>query len=649
VLSEFTETIRFTAPGDSTIPGALQNLEMFASFQNVLFVFDNGTDNDLAVYEYELYEEDDIVYPNTPPYALKSGATVLSTGAGNSSVFAVPVEGSYIDVENDNIVVQKNFFGRVRAKDTSGNTGAWTSIVKTDPSTPLIDSQYIVSLTADKIKAGEIESAAIILGGANPINTIIKSKTYDTSSGAQGWYIRGDGHFSLGGPNGITYNNSTITIGSAVQVQANLAADSISVGSGQNQLNINDGINGGAGGMTLGDPTYNYWYANGNFRLGNATNYVIWNGTSLSIKGAITADSGTFTGTVSGSTITGGSININSGTFSVNSSGTLSASSATITGAITASSGSFSGTITSGGAHFGVMVPGNGYYKGINLSPNSSTQFQSCFIRGDGGEVYFRADNGSQWIKFENGTVQINAVGFSVNGSSATFSGSITAGTITGTTINGSTITADSSILVGSSTSLGYLKLATNDNVIVNGMKFQNRQYAGWNASFYPYADAVSDLSVVTSPNLGVYRWDNIYYVGSISDQSDMRSKNTIEDSDLGLNFINMLRPVSYFKNAHKKIPREDDNGNYLRDESENMICDIIPGKRRHYGLIAQEVRQVISDLGKTSMDFSGWGQHDPDDPESEQTLSYLAFIAPAIKAIQELSSKIDELESRMV
>ena len=618
---------------------------MFASFQNVLFVFDNGTDLDLATYEYELYEESDIVNPNTPPYALQSGATALSTGAGNSSVFAVPVEGSYIDVENDNIVVQKNFFGRVRAKDTSGNAGAWTSIVKTDPSTPLIDSQYIVSLTADKIKAGEIESAAIILGGANPANTIIKSKTYDTSSGTQGWYIRGDGHFSLGGPNGITYNNSTITIGSAVQVQANLAADSISVGSGQNQLNINDGINGGAGGMTLGDPAYNYWYANGNFRLGNATNYVIWNGTSLSVKGAITADSGTFTGTVSGSTITGGSININSGTFSVNSSGTLSASSATITGTITATGGSISGYLTAGGVSIGTLNNISGYYKGININGS----FQSCFIRGDGGEVYFRADNGSQWIKFENGSVQINAVGFNLNGGSATFSGTINAGTINGTTINGSSIVSDSSILVGSATSLGYMNLNVGSDLVVNGMRFQNRQYAGWHNSFYPYTDNEYDLSVVTNPSAGVYRWDNIYYVGSIVDQSDRRTKNTIEDSDLGLDFINMLRPVSYFKNAHKKIPREDDNGNYLRDESENMICDIIPGKRRHYGLIAQEVRQVISDLGKTSMDFSGWGQHDPDDPESEQTLSYLAFIAPAIKAIQELSSKIDELESRMV
>ena len=327
---------------------------MFASFQNVLFVFDNGTDLDLATYEYELYEEDDIVNPNTPPYALQSGATALKAGAGNSSVFAVPVEGSYIDVENDNVVVQKNFFGRVRAKDTSGNTGAWTAIVKTDPSTPLIDSQYIVSLTADKIKAGTIESAAIVLGGANPANTIIKSLTYDTSSGAQGWFIRGDGHFSLGGPNGITYNNSTITIGSAVQVQANLAADSISVGSGQNQLNINDGINGNAGGMTLGDPTYNYWYANGNFRVGGPLSYLSWNGSALTVVGG-----GTFSGALSGGTIQIGSgenvfkadsngIYLGNETFAnaefrVTPAGALTATNATINGVVNSTSGTIGG------------------------------------------------------------------------------------------------------------------------------------------------------------------------------------------------------------------------------------------------------------------------------------------------------------------
>jgi hypothetical protein len=132
-------------------------------------------------------------------------------------------------------------------------------------------------------------------------------------------------------------------------------------------------------------------------------------------------------------------------------------------------------------------------------------------------------------------------------------------------------------------------------------------------------------------------------------DQSDQRSKNSIETSDLGLNFINMLRPVSYFKNISKKQHLLDENENPIRDENENMLYDIIPGKRKHYGLIAQEVRQVIDDLGKTALDFSGWGMHDPEDPDSEQTLSYIEFISPIIKAIQELSLKIDQLEARMV
>jgi hypothetical protein len=272
------------------------------------------------------------------------------------------VDGSFVNQNGD--VEQRNFFGRVRAVDTSGNVGNWTSIAKTDPSTPLIDSQYVVSLTADKIKAGEIESAAIILGGANPTNTIIKSKTYDTSSGAQGWFIRGDGHFSLGGPNGITYNNSTITIGSAVQVQANLAADSISVGSGQNQLNINDAINGGAGGMTLGDPSYNYWYSNGNFRVGGASNYMTWNGATLSVVGQVTASSGSIGGWSVNSTF----IRSSNGLVTLNSSGLLEIGTASNNRATITNDGDFTVYGSDGASGYGVTRMYGGF---LNVKLNS--------------------------------------------------------------------------------------------------------------------------------------------------------------------------------------------------------------------------------------------------------------------------------------
>jgi hypothetical protein len=675
VLSAFSETVRFTVPTDSTIPGTLQGLTLHASFANVLFRFNNGTDNDLATYQYELYEEDDIVAPNTPPYALVGGATPHRSGSGNSSVFAVQVDGSFIDENGD--VEQRNFFGRVRAVDTSGNPGNWTAIAKTDLSTPLIDSQYIVSLTADKIKAGEIESAAIVLGGANPTSTIIKSKTYDTSSGSQGWFIRGDGTASIGGTDGINYIPGVgITLGSNVTIDGSVEVNANEVevnGSTASQiLRISESLDGGNSGLAIGTGGNNYWYTNGNFSVGDANSYVRWNGSSLSITGSITATSGTFTGTVSGSTITGGSININSGTFQVSSSGALTASSASITGTVNATSGSFSGTISAGydlTTQFGNNINGASNYSGIKIG---NTGWNNAWVQRSDGTVYFRASSNSSYLYMDtsdayigmgwdggqyrfrvdnSGNLVANSATISgqINASSGNFSGNISSSaTITGGTLSGSTISGGS-ILIGNSTSSGYISVASATTMIVNGIKFQNRQYAGWAASFYPYYDAQYDLSVVTSPTLGVYRWDNIYYIGSIVDQSDQRSKNSIETSDLGLNFINMLRPVSYFKNISKKQHLLDENENPIRDENENMLYDIIPGKRKHYGLIAQEVRQVIDDLGKTALDFSGWGMHDPEDPDSEQTLSYIEFISPIIKAIQELSLKIDQLEARMV
>jgi hypothetical protein len=81
------------------------------------------------------------------------------------------------------------------------------------------------------------------------------------------------------------------------------------VGSGGNLLNINDSINAGAGGMTLGSGGFNYWYTNGQFRTGNATNFVSWNGTALSIRGTLQFADGTTPGTFdNGDPITGGTI-----------------------------------------------------------------------------------------------------------------------------------------------------------------------------------------------------------------------------------------------------------------------------------------------------------------------------------------------------
>ena len=70
------------------------------------------------------------------------------------------------------------------------------------------------------------------------------------------------------------------------------------------------------------------------------------------------------------------------------------------------------------------------------------------------------------------------------------------------------------------------------------------------------------------------------------------------------------------------------------------------PGIRKHWGFIAQEVRQAVEESGID--DFAGWVQDDLSDPNSMQSLSYEQFISPIVKSIQEISTQINLLSARL-
>ena len=55
VYSQPVNSILVSIPKDLTIPGAITNLALYASFESVMFVFDFSNDPDLDKYEYELY------------------------------------------------------------------------------------------------------------------------------------------------------------------------------------------------------------------------------------------------------------------------------------------------------------------------------------------------------------------------------------------------------------------------------------------------------------------------------------------------------------------------------------------------------------------------------------------------------------------
>jgi len=98
---------------------------------------------------------------------------------------------------------------------------------------------------------------------------------------------------------------------------------------------------------------------------------------------------------------------------------------------------------------------------------------------------------------------------------------------------------------------------------------------------------------------------------------SDRRLKKDIQNTALGLNFVNQLRPVSYI--------RKNDDQN-----------------RTEYGFIAQEVATALQQAGVATEGIINI------DDKGMYSLRYNDFIAISVKAIQELSAQNEALKQQL-
>ncbi|WP_297419501.1 tail fiber domain-containing protein [Clostridium sp.] len=152
-----------------------------------------------------------------------------------------------------------------------------------------------------------------------------------------------------------------------------------------------------------------------------------------------------------------------------------------------------------------------------------------------------------------------------------------------------------------------------NDNAISTSTTYSsskiNNTYVNINNNIIPLIDNVNNIGS------GSYRYNTAYFGTSPIVGSDKRIKRNIEECDLGLNFINSIKPKKY---------------------------QLIDGKRMHYGLIADQVKEVLNEK-----DFAGYIKSN-DNEEKLQFLRYEEFISPIIKSIQELDKKyIDKHEEK--
>jgi hypothetical protein len=144
------------------------------------------------------------------------------------------------------------------------------------------------------------------------------------------------------------------------------------------------------------------------------------------------------------------------------------------------------------------------------------------------------------------------------------------------------------------------------------------------------------------------------YVYGTVQNRSDLRDKADVRDTQLGLAFVNALRPVDYKLDMRDdyKPARPDDVENAeamaaWREASkiENLTHDGSKKRLRyHHGLIAQEVKAVLDAQG---IDFGGYQDHKIKGGDDVLSIGYDELIAPLIKSIQELTARIAQLEAK--
>ena len=170
------------------------------------------------------------------------------------------------------------------------------------------------------------------------------------------------------------------------------------------------------------------------------------------------------------------------------------------------------------------------------------------------------------------------------------------------------------------------------------------------------------------------------YAFGAVQDRSDIRDKADVRDTELGLEFVNALRPVDfkwdmredYRPEAPKPVVepaklKEDasdeekakyaeelaaynaykiKNDKWLEDvKLANITHDGSKKRSRfHHGLIAQEVKAVLDAKG---IDFGGFQDHSIKGGDDVLSIGYVELIAPMLKAIQELSAEVAALKAK--
>jgi hypothetical protein len=127
---------------------------------------------------------------------------------------------------------------------------------------------------------------------------------------------------------------------------------------------------------------------------------------------------------------------------------------------------------------------------------------------------------------------------------------------------------------------------------------------------------------------------------GTILGLSDERTKTDIQSTDIGLDFIEGLRPKTFKKVNPYDWDEEIREERFKRGEDSSERPD--DDETVYTGLIAQDVKATMDATGYEN--WEGWSE----DPNGVQRLGYSSLVIPLINAVKELSAEVKALKAEL-
>jgi len=480
VISTATTSSAIAPAVDSTAPAR-------PVFNNTLSGFDEGVNPTFKGFFVQLVDNSEfdvkdgrgqyefqVSISNNPLNGAEQfddSSNMKASGSSKSNFFLV----NNLDVRASTGASKTDYYLRVRARDSSGNTSPWTyyrnlndsgssgtgttditlaSAINVLEVTGNVDI-LAGSITATEIAANTITAANIAAGiitgteisaGVIEVAETLSSANYDnTSDPRTGWQIASNGSVTFNDitARGSIYANSgqigsgadTWTIGAGT-MQANTGASSLILSAAgtvpyirMGSKSAYDDANAGVWidpthGIVLGSGTTGFWAKpDGTFYLGGTSGSVQWDGSTFSVSGDITGgtiDIGTESFHVdSEGNMWLGHSTYASAPFKVSKSGSLTATTGTYSGALSAATGTFAGSLSAAtGTFAGSLSAAAGTFTG------SLTAATGTFAGNSTSRIKFdtTAESGGSAIRFGT-TSDDDAYGYLLYGSAITGGG----------------------------------------------------------------------------------------------------------------------------------------------------------------------------------------------------------------------------------